>query len=234
MTYRSCSTEGCDQPHRARGLCARHYNAEYRKPNPTAKFDCSYCGATFTTERARTNRYTKLYCSQACMGRGFASERSGGIQVYTPRPALHAFIDRIQPPTRQRRTRTFVSGPCKTCGQSTVDLYGATTCSDECQEEAHRARARDRKHRRRARQLSAFVVRVRRAEIYARDGWVCQLCLEPIDPNLRYPDLMSPSIDHVIPLATGGSHEPSNVQAAHFLCNSIKGVGPNTQPALTV
>jgi 5-methylcytosine-specific restriction endonuclease McrA len=28
--------------------------------------------------------------------------------------------------------------------------------------------------------------------------------------------------DHIVPLAQGGTHEPANVQCAHFLCNSIK------------
>jgi 5-methylcytosine-specific restriction endonuclease McrA len=34
---------------------------------------------------------------------------------------------------------------------------------------------------------------------------------------------MSPTIDHILPLARGGTHEPSNVQAAHFGCNAAKG-----------
>jgi len=38
--------------------------------------------------------------------------------------------------------------------------------------------------------------------------------------RILYP--MSLSIDHIIPLANGGTHEPKNVQIAHFICNSIK------------
>jgi 5-methylcytosine-specific restriction endonuclease McrA len=29
--------------------------------------------------------------------------------------------------------------------------------------------------------------------------------------------------DHILPLKHGGRHEYSNVQTAHFLCNSTKG-----------
>jgi hypothetical protein len=32
-------------------------------------------------------------------------------------------------------------------------------------------------------------------------------------------------MDHVIPLAKGGTHEPANVRCAHFLCNALKGDG---------
>lgn len=61
-----------------------------------------------------------------------------------------------------------------------------------------------------------------RESIFARDGWTCGLCGEPIDRDLRAPDPGSPSIDHVIPLSRGGDDTPANVQAAHFGCNSGK------------
>lgn len=61
-----------------------------------------------------------------------------------------------------------------------------------------------------------------RAEIFERDGWVCQLCQEPVDPNLVAPDPGSPSLDHVVPLSLGGHDTPANVQLAHFGCNSAK------------
>ncbi|MEV7840190.1 HNH endonuclease [Streptomyces albidoflavus] len=61
------------------------------------------------------------------------------------------------------------------------------------------------------------------AAVHARNGWTCQLCHEPIDPDVAWPDPMSPSIDHVIPLARGGEHSMGNVQSAHLGCNSSKG-----------
>jgi 5-methylcytosine-specific restriction endonuclease McrA len=33
----------------------------------------------------------------------------------------------------------------------------------------------------------------------------------------------APTVDHIIPLARGGSHTWDNVQLAHHLCNSLKG-----------
>jgi 5-methylcytosine-specific restriction endonuclease McrA len=61
------------------------------------------------------------------------------------------------------------------------------------------------------------------AEILERDGWVCQLCEEPIDQALRYPDQRSRSIDHVVPLTLGGDDTAPNKQAAHLGCNISKG-----------
>ena len=46
---------------------------------------------------------------------------------------------------------------------------------------------------------------------------------QPIDRTLQYPHGMSVSLDHVIPLAHGGPHTYSNVQAAHLRCNREAG-----------
>ena len=61
------------------------------------------------------------------------------------------------------------------------------------------------------------------ADVHARDGWTCQLCGRPIDPEVAWPDPMSASVDHIVPLARGGSHSMINVQSAHLGCNSRKG-----------
>jgi hypothetical protein len=82
---------------------------------------------------------------------------------------------------------------------------------------------RDYNAERRARILGAFVENVEPLAIFERDKWTCQICLGPIDKTLRFPDPMSASVDHVIALALGGTHEPANVQAAHLRCNISKG-----------
>lgn len=56
-----------------------------------------------------------------------------------------------------------------------------------------------------------------------RDGWICQICLESVDPKSRGTRPMSRSIDHVNPISMGGSHTWENVQLAHFSCNARKG-----------
>ena len=58
--------------------------------------------------------------------------------------------------------------------------------------------------------------------ICKRDNWTCQLCGEPVDRTLKYPDPLSKSRDHIVPLARGGIHAPHNVQLAHLRCNVKK------------
>lgn len=61
------------------------------------------------------------------------------------------------------------------------------------------------------------------ADVHTRDGWTCQLCLLPIDPEVAWPDPMSASVDHIVPLARVGRHSMANVQSAHLGCNCRKG-----------
>lgn len=58
--------------------------------------------------------------------------------------------------------------------------------------------------------------------VFERDRWTCQLCGKKIKRDAEVPHPLAPTIDHIIPLADDGTHEPANCQAAHFACNSRK------------
>lgn len=70
--------------------------------------------------------------------------------------------------------------------------------------------------RRRARIKAQFVAPVNFQDIWERDEGICQLCGDPVQ-------IGDHSLDHIVPIARGGTHEPSNVQLAHPRCNSSKG-----------
>ena len=63
---------------------------------------------------------------------------------------------------------------------------------------------------------------VRRRVVFERDGWICQLCDQPVKREAVWPDPQSPSLDHVIPLSKGGDHTYANVQLACLRCNLRK------------
>jgi 5-methylcytosine-specific restriction endonuclease McrA len=63
---------------------------------------------------------------------------------------------------------------------------------------------------------------------------VCRLCDQPIFAWFKHPHSFSLSVDHIVPLARGGSDALSNKQLAHLGCNSRKrdslpGESPLTQ-----
>ena len=69
---------------------------------------------------------------------------------------------------------------------------------------------------RRARLLGTASDGHTRAEVFERDGGICQLCSTPLDPTNWHED-------HVIPLSRGGSDLISNCQATCPPCNLSKG-----------
>lgn len=62
-------------------------------------------------------------------------------------------------------------------------------------------------------------------QLAERDGTDCGICGEPVDMDLRRyapGGLMCASVDHVLPRARGGTHDPENLQLAHLRCNMVK------------
>jgi 5-methylcytosine-specific restriction endonuclease McrA len=94
---------------------------------------------------------------------------------------------------------------------------------------ANPARSRELHYRRSARRRAAMLgnvaAAVDRLAIYARDGWRCQICGKGVNRNLRFPDPMSASLGHIIPVSLGGAHIPSNVRLEHLRCNIRYGQG---------
>lgn len=125
---------------------------------------------------------------------------------------------------------------CIMCGADFVRHYSSKTCGVEC----GKARVRQVNA---AKRTSPDSVRIRRRRsnalrrqragghhqsgrwrrICERDGYECHICNQPIDAELRAPDRMSPSVDHVVPLAHGGADTDDNLKPAHYGCNSRRG-----------
>lgn len=58
--------------------------------------------------------------------------------------------------------------------------------------------------------------------LFSLCNWTCGICNEKIDPSLRFPDPMCGTVDHIVPIACGGTHTWSNCQPAHKHCNEKK------------
>ena len=52
---------------------------------------------------------------------------------------------------------------------------------------------------------------------------ICAICGKPVDKSLKYPHPMSPTVDHIIPVAKNGDPASiDNLQLAHRYCNRQK------------
>lgn len=59
-------------------------------------------------------------------------------------------------------------------------------------------------------------------KIYATQK-LCGICGQPVDFSLRYPNPMSKTVDHIIPINRGGHpSDLDNLQLAHLSCNRQK------------
>jgi hypothetical protein len=120
--------------------------------------------------------------------------------------------------------RVFITD-CQSCGAVFATRYTITTCSPECTETKRRDDKRKHRDKRRAVKRDAFVAPVSRRAIYERDHYRCHLCRRKVMADKPVPHPRAAVLDHVIPLAIGGTHEPANVRTACFMCNCLKGAG---------
>ncbi len=63
MQQRTCTIDGCDKPYRARGLCASHWNAAYRK-DQHREVPCAVCGTMVVKNAPGIKR--RSVCSDRC------------------------------------------------------------------------------------------------------------------------------------------------------------------------
>lgn len=89
----------------------------------------------------------------------------------------------------------------------------------------HPEKVREASQRRRARKLAAFVAPVDMREVFDRCRGRCHICGGKVRWDRAHPDALSKSIDHLVPLSLGGTHEPANVALAHLRCNVQRGAG---------
>ena len=221
----------------------------YRKK---MQHQCAHCGDTFKGIAAA--KYCGMACNTAAAtaaskaaAKRRAVERSASRLLpvpYTPpvyaRATRHiqaqAKLDRAAAGTTAKSAK--VSSHCVICNTHYVTVwYGnhatTRTCSAPCAKGQTRNIRRLGHERRRAREKNAFVANVYRKRVFERDRWRCHICRKKTNKDAVVPHPQAPTIDHLIPLASGGTHEPANVATACFKCNHTKGArGSGEQLAL--
>lgn len=234
-TWRKVCTRTCRNRRNRHQADPAKRKAQREKARPKVTRSCRYCGLQFETIVAsKVSTGGRWYCNAEHFrlamrqARSATPCRSCGAPASKAAPYCGAACERkhkrwTDALRRGERAALGTSNPmpwhcgnCLLCGDYFVTWFPqGSYCSAGCT-------TRAAKDRRRARKRAAFVAPVNRAAIFERDAWTCQLCGFPVVADAVVPDFEAPVIDHVVPLARGGTHEPSNVQCAHFLCNSYK------------
>ena len=206
---------------------------------------CPICLAAFT---ARAHNRPKIYCSTSCRriadnerGKARTAEKrlSTVMTIYTCpickntykrqshlKAKMYCSAKCSSKAAKARSRITIITTNCVVCNKQLPPAIRTTRiyCSQLCINKSPKTQARylRKQGKRRAIKLKAFVSDVDRSAIYKRDDWRCQICKLKVNPRYTGTHPKAPSLDHIIPLAVGGTHQPSNVQLAHFGCNARK------------
>lgn len=201
---------------RACAFAAKNVNGKRHDCCPIRFVECG-CGIVFAS------RHGRKYCSLQCQFNGSKRSKPQKEARYCKECCAEMGVDR-------HGAARYCSKDCAKKSKKAPDvlsperrearrIYKRAYRKTEAGKERHRIE----KRLRRAKRTDAYVAPVVRAEIYKRDGWICGICREKVNPKFVVPHPLAKTIDHIVPLAKGGTHEPKNVQLAHFICNSLKG-----------
>lgn len=243
----ACSVDACELHASSLGLCKSHLNKHYRYGDPLGgpiePTECANCGGELPPKGTSGPRLK--YCTKQCQ-RAFQPARPRKAYVPKRKAPYEQFCKHCSGAFMAARVRAFCSQPC---GSRWRRLNPTRFCTlDGCDKglkqdglcsmhflRLNRSGAmlgnpawtdarRETYHRRRALKKGASTGnRVVFSEICERDNWLCGICGDPVGRDVPWPDPLSPSLDHVIPLTKGGLHDPANVQLAHLRCNVSKG-----------
>lgn len=216
MSKRTCTREGCERRHLARGLCSSHYAAWHRElhgrhPSETFTRKCVVCDTEWETRRSAAK-----FCSDVCKGLHY----SDTMRTKCPLPEHHPVMVAIRAERERIRLEREVAKrsryewrtarECPGCACRFTPLYTSTmtTCSPRCSR-------RMSKRRRRAREVNAYGSWVWSdfMRIARRFDYCCAYCGTK-------PGSLDP--DHVMPLSRGGYDSVTNLLPACRSCNGDK------------
>lgn len=125
-----------------------------------------------------------------------------------------------QPLGQRPIARLFLGHHCVSCPETWVS-YAARHDTAYCSKCNTRRWASDCRHKRRARIAATKADAISPDGVFKRDGHRCQICKRKTRGT--FPSPRAATLDHIVPLALGGTHTHDNVQCACFECNTRKG-----------
>lgn len=207
---KSCTVDGCSHPHRARGLCATHYNRTYApKRHRVEMVTCAQPDCGITVAKRVDPRRPRRFCSDLC--RDLAMTHHWSAPVPNDHPSRSCRVPLNHPSRRPVLIRipVPVDRECEWCG-----VYFPPNgnehrfCSRGCKKRAANVRRRALESDGHTYSWTAVI------RVLLLFGGQCPYCEQPIDGP--------PDPDHVVPLSRGGSNGSSNILPCCRPCNSDK------------
>lgn len=249
-----CSVPNCDKSAHSRTYCHTHYKRWRTTGTPFRK--CLGCGGELPVERG-----LRAYCGPECRPRCKVAECDEPKRSKDGYCARHKALMRRngEPVGKIEWAPKASTYTCVVCGVEFEAGSGRRKhCSNKCQAidstysgivpsldyecvmcgNLFVRNRKDRLHQRGDKKLCDRCRRSRERRhksspgyLARRDGAQCGICGELVNLELRHPDPESGSVDHIIPVALGGTHNETNLQLAHLRCNLTKQARADYEPA---
>lgn len=233
----------CDSRCAIRARDARRPSRDRKGKRTYRDAECVVCGKGFQSyaSTGSPGGWTQC-CSVRCSNKSrtiAAHERARVVRLVVAEVrALHRIAAYVERPRLTKR-------PCGGCGTPMVGVLEWRRTCESCKSEARRLQAkkyrttaagRAQRHRDKARRrtrLSVAAEAIDPIAVFDRDKWRCRLCGVSTPRRLRGgTDDRAPELDHIVPLALGGTHTWGNVQCACRKCNGQKGATAQGQLGL--
>ena len=200
---------------------------------------CKHCGKTFHRRKQETDQC--LFCSRQCASAYKAEHRPMvqgtfyfGFELkcqhcgntffsYSKNARFCSKECKKDWDKEHAKPMTLYLKECQHCGKKFWTKYkNQLYCSLKCQD---RTIDKKREIRRRSWAIKnggTYDNSISLQKLVKRDHGLCAICGKPVDMKADPNSNEYGSIDHITPLAKGGTHTWNNVQLTHRICNSIK------------
>lgn len=210
-------------------FCSDICRHSYNRKNRGVKQVCDYCNSEYKGYKLTT------HCTVECKRKDFNSKRSiiinrskccgcgvvmigGRRRDYCSKQCnrRHHYENNRINYVSQVRTHSI---KCVECGKHKEVTYKRKKyCTDECKRK-YQWRRKDAKRRFAIRTNGKVDWDISIERLIKRDGMKCYLCGDDVIKHDNTNHELYPSIEHVMPVAKGGTHTWDNVRLAHRKCN---------------
>lgn len=212
----NCSIEGCPRVAEKRGWCSPHYQRWVKTGNPVVPTrPCATCGDIIAFGNA-----DRKYCSRPCIPHTYVytdsdrqkrrEQREANLEAFRARERAWSHSER-----QRARKREYMSRPEQRKKQREAMKRWRIKNPGKWRSQSAQRRAARRGYKLISEPATT-------AYLHERDGGRCGICRKLVNLKLCWPDLMSASVDHIVPLSISFDDTRANKQLAHLRCNSRK------------
>lgn len=222
------------------------YHSEYKGADDYFKMECRRCGHVQerNAQLVRPSRNKKLTCDKCGIKHSFNKKlitlKKNIISKIVSKKKRHKRkkLNKKLKRKIKREIKALVNikrnhryfKECVECGKKFfTNRKNVVACSDNCKNKREN-RIKETRRRKKLRENGKVNYKINIYKLMRKDKNICQICGKAVNKEdyhynedghfVAGPEY--PSIDHIIPVAKGGTHTWDNVQLAHRHCNSIK------------